>query len=173
VNYRVCLDCGEEFRPEISRCSDCGGDLSEVYEDEAGRAVPPPRTVEPSPVTEADLADFRPIFVGAHAAQLVPLAERLRAEGIELRLAEELKDPERGTASFSLLVREKDRARALLALAPLLGDEAGGDRLHAVESHFEASGRYSRCPACDTEIAPGAIECPECGLVVAGGGGET
>jgi uncharacterized protein with PIN domain len=174
VNYRVCLECGEEFRPEIARCSDCGGALSDVYEDESGPLVSPPASLaaEPAPPPDADLADFRPIFVGGQAVLLVPLAERLKAEQVDFRLAEEMADPERGTASFSLLVREADRARALLALAPLLGEETGEGRLHAVESHFAQSGRYVRCPACDTEIAASANECPECGLVVAGGGGE-
>ena len=175
VNYRVCRECGEEFRPEVARCSDCGGELSDVYEDESGQVVgsPPSPLVAPAPPPEAELADFRPIFVGAQAGLLVPLAERLKANQVAFRLAEEMADAERGTASFSLLVREEDRARALTALAPLLGDETGESRLHAVESHFADSGRYARCPACDTEIAANATECPECGLVVAGAGGET
>jgi uncharacterized protein with PIN domain len=168
VNYRVCRDCGEEFRPEIARCSDCGGELSEVYEEGSGPPPsPPPVAATFSP--EADLADFRPIFVGTQAALLVPLAERLREEGVVFRLAEEVADPERGTASFSLLVREGDRAPALRALAPLLGEETDEARLHAVESHFAEGDRYARCPACDTEVGPGVTECPECGLVIGGG----
>lgn len=168
MDYRVCRDCGEEFRPEIVRCSDCGGELVAAYESERGRVVAaaPAETV---PSAE-DLADFRPIFVGAQAAVLVPLAEALKREEIALRLAEEVVDPDRGTASFSLLVREADRARALKALAPLLEEETNAGRMEAVESHFEQSGRYSRCPACDFEVAPATAECPECGLVIAGGG---
>jgi uncharacterized OB-fold protein len=168
VDYRVCRDCGEEFRPEIARCSDCGGELVSAIESESGQVVTA-APVEAVPSTE-DLADFRPIFVGAQAALLVPLAEALKGAEIAFRLAEEVVDPDRGTASFSLLVREADRVRALKALAPLLGEETGGGRLEAVESHFEESGRYSRCPACDTEVAVSAAECPECGLVIAGGG---
>lgn len=168
MNYRVCRDCGEEFRPEIARCSDCGGELSEVYEEGSG-PVASPAPLESAPASEADLADFRPIFVGAQASLLVPLAERLREATVTFRLAEEVADPERGTASFSLLVREGDRARALRALAPLLGGEAEEARFHAVESHFEEGDRYGRCPACDTEIGKGVTECPECGLVVGGG----
>jgi uncharacterized protein with PIN domain len=169
VDYRVCRDCGEEFRPEIARCSDCGGEL--VGPDENGAGPAAVATVEPA--HEEDLADFRPIFVGAQAALLVPLAETLKADGIAFRLAEEVADPDRGTASFSLLVREADRVAALEALAPLLGEETSGGRLVVVESHFEESGRYSRCPACDTEVAVSATECPECGLVIAGGGAPT
>jgi hypothetical protein len=169
VDYRVCRDCGEEFRPEIARCSDCGGELVAPFENEGGQGEAAP---ESAPFAE-DLADYRPIFVGAQAALLVPLAEALKREDIALRLAEEVMDPERGTASFSLLVREADRARALKALAPLLGEETSGGRLEAVESHFAESGRYSRCPACDSEVPASATECPECGLVIAGGGGPS
>jgi rRNA maturation protein Nop10 len=168
VDYRVCRDCGEEFRPEIERCSDCGGELVAAHEDETGQAV----TADPVEATASaeDLADFRPIFVGAQAALLVPLAEALKGEGIAFRLAEELSDPERGTVTFGLLVREADRAGALRALAPLLGEEASTGRLQAVETHFGESGSYSRCPACESEVALSATECPECGLVIAGGG---
>jgi hypothetical protein len=171
VEYRVCRDCGEEFRPEIARCSDCGGELVAAHEDEGGQVVTS-SPVESAPPAD-DLADFRPIFVGAQAALLVPLAEALESIGLAFRLAEEVADRERGTASFSLLVREADRAGALRALAPLLGQETDARPLEAVESHFEESGRYSRCPACDTEVALSAAECPECGLVIAGGGASS
>jgi hypothetical protein len=168
VDYRVCRDCGEEFRPEIARCSDCGGELVSPHERDQGTVVAA-FPAAPLPNDE-DLADFRPIFVGAQAALLVPLAEALKGEGIAFRLVEELSDPERGTVTFGLLVREADRARALLALGPLLGEEGEGGRLQAVETHFAESGTYSRCPACDSEVAASATECPECGLVIAGGG---
>jgi uncharacterized protein with PIN domain len=171
VDYRVCRDCGEEFRPEIARCSDCGGELIAAHENERGQAVTA-APEEPVPSVE-DLADFRPIFVGAQAALLVPLAEALKNEGVAFRLVEELSDPERGTVTFGLLVREADRARALEALAPLLGEESNAARLQAVETHFAESGAYSRCPACDSEVAGSAAECPECGLVIAGGGGPS
>ena len=162
----MCRDCGEEFRPEIARCSDCGGELVSPQERDLGRGA---TATEPGPPDE-DLADFRPIFVGAQAALLVPLAEALKVGGIAFRLVEELSDPERGTVTFGLLVREADRAQALVALGPLLGEEGEGGRLHAVETHFAESGSYSRCPACDSEVAATAAECPECGLVIAGGG---
>jgi uncharacterized protein with PIN domain len=168
VDYRVCRDCGEEFRPEIARCSDCGGELVDPNEKDPGQVVAAFPAGSGPP--DEDLADFRPIFVGAQAALLVPLAEALKVEGIAFRLVEELSDPERGTVTFGLLVREADRAQALLALGPLLGEEGDGGRLQAVETHFAESGSYSRCPACDSEVAATAAECPECGLVIAGGG---
>ena len=39
-HVRVCRDCGEEYRPEIVRCADCGGELEDRYEGEARRASP-------------------------------------------------------------------------------------------------------------------------------------
>jgi uncharacterized protein with PIN domain len=168
VDYRVCRDCGEEFRPEIARCSDCGGELVFAHEVEAG--VLAAEAVAMTAPSAEDLADFRPLFVGAQASLLVPLAEALKGEDIAFRIAEEISDPERGTATFGLLVREADRARALVALAPLLGEDANPGRMQAVETHFAESGGYARCPACDTEVAVSVAECPECGLVISGGG---
>ena len=41
MNVRVCRDCGEEYRPEIAICADCGGELVSQWEDENGvRMVP-------------------------------------------------------------------------------------------------------------------------------------
>jgi hypothetical protein len=123
------------------------------------------------PPDAGESVELRPIFVGAQAALLVPLADRLQEAEVPFRLAEE-NDEERGTARYSLLVAEADRAEALRALANLLDQETDPRRLHAIESHFEGEGGYVRCPACDTELLPGTVECPECGLAVATGEGS-
>ena len=166
MHHRVCEDCGEEFRPEIARCSDCGGTLLDV--DEAGRVLGLSPAPPDPPADSQDDADHRPIFVGTQAAQLVPLADSLHDARIPFRLAEEA-DPERGSARFSLLVAEADRERALRALAHLLDRDTDPGLLHAVESRFDGDAGYRRCPACDTELPPGVTTCPECGLAVAGG----
>jgi rRNA maturation endonuclease Nob1 len=167
VHHRVCVECGEEFRPEIERCSDCGGDLRDVTLDASGREVVPEAEDAPPPdAGEAIL--LRPIFVGAQASLLVPLADRLQEQQVPFRLAEET-DEERGTARYSLLVAEADRENALRAVADLLDGETDPGLLHAIETRFESEGGYLRCPACDTELPPGTIECPECGLAVATG----
>jgi hypothetical protein len=163
VSHRVCEDCGEEFRPEIERCSDCGGRLRHPEElESAGRAA------ESDPAADAAaLAALSTLFVSSQATQLVPLADRLRDEGIPFRLVEEMGDPERRTARYSLCVGEADRERAVGAIAPLIDGETDPGLLRAVESRFDETGRYGRCPACDSEMPEGAAECPDCGLAVA------
>ena len=47
VHIRVCRECGEEYRPHIVSCADCGGELEDVYEDELGKhKVPTLRNVD-------------------------------------------------------------------------------------------------------------------------------
>lgn len=162
MHVRVCRDCGEEYRPEIAVCADCGGALEDRYEDEGGPRLSAPLPEPPTP-PGADLVGYRAVFVTGHAPALVPLAERLGEAGIGFRLHESPKDPRATAASFSLLVRDEDGSRALRALAPLIDGSEETDRLHAVESEF-VGGAYRRCPACATELPAGGVECPGCGL---------
>ena len=166
MHVRVCRDCGEEYRPEIVSCADCGGELEDRYEAESNEEQhsPPPPPETPAPPA-AELLGYRPVFVTGQAAALVPLAERLREAGIDFRLREAPKEPRASAASFSLLVRDEDAERALRELAPLLGEGDVADDMHAVESDFEG-GAYRRCPACRTDLPAGALECPECGLAL-------
>jgi hypothetical protein len=163
VHVRVCRDCGEEYRPEIAVCADCGGVLEDRYEDEDAPRTRPAAPAPPEPTEEAVPSGFRPVFVTGHAAALIPLAERLRETEIEFHLHESRKDPRAPAASFSLLVHDENAARALRELAPLLAETEDPESLHAVESHFEGDA-YRRCPACSSELPGGALECPECGL---------
>ena len=163
MHVRVCRECGEEYRPEIAVCADCGGALEDRYEDEDD---PRPRKAPPSPLeTPAPEVPegFRPVFVTGHAAALSPLAERLREAEIDFLLQESRRDPRAPAASFSLLVHDAEAGRALRELAPLLAEAEAPERLHALESEFDG-GAYRRCPACSTELAGGDVECPGCGL---------
>ncbi len=165
MHVRVCRDCGEEYRPEIVSCADCGGKLEDRYEEEQNeeRRSPPPAEAPAPPAAET--LGYRPVFVTGRAAALVPLAERLREAGIDFRLREAPKEPRASAASFSLLVRDEDAERALRELAPLLGEGDVADDMHAVESDFEG-GAYRHCPACRTDLPAGALECRECGLAL-------
>lgn len=165
MHVRVCRDCGEEYRPEIVSCADCGGTLEDRWEDGEAPRVTAPRSPEPPPGEAAELVGYRPVFVTGQAAALVPLAERLREAGIDFRLRETPKDTRTSAASFSLLVRDVEAGRALRELAPLLGGGDAADGMHAVESEFEG-GAYRRCPACRTDLPAGALACPECGLAL-------
>ncbi len=165
MHVRVCRDCGEEYRPEIAACADCGGALEDRYEDEAGAPSrrPPSGPAEPPP---PDLSGHRPVFSTSQARAVVPLAETLRAAGLAFIVSESPRDESRPYSTFSLLVRDEDAGRALRLLAPLLGAEGDPDRLHAVETAFRAERGYERCPACDAALPGGARECPECGLAL-------
>jgi predicted amidophosphoribosyltransferase len=161
-HVRVCRDCGEEYRPEIARCADCGGELEDVHPG-AGEAAS-----EPEPAPEAELAGHRVLFQTARARDLVPLAERLRARSIQYRLAEQPGGAEGTPARYALLVREEGTAGALAALADLIAPHEDAADVHAIETHFDAERGYLHCPACGATPAAGAHECPECGLALAG-----
>jgi len=165
THVRVCRECGEEYRPGVVRCADCGGELEDRFLEEGDE---PSRPTEAPAPAGPDLSGLRPIFVSSRAADLVPLAECLRGADIAFRLAER-PTPEGAPPSFSLLVHEDDAAQAHAALGPLLAPHAELDDVRGLETRFENGRGYGRCPACGAEQAGGAAECHECGLVLGGG----
>ena len=80
MHVRVCRDCGEEYRPGVLRCADCGGELEDRFGDEAPAASRPSE----EEAAAAELAGQRVLFLTPRAADLVPLAERLREAGVEV-----------------------------------------------------------------------------------------
>ncbi|HSD27934.1 MAG TPA: hypothetical protein VLL75_11575 [Vicinamibacteria bacterium] len=168
-HVRVCRDCGEEYRPEVVRCADCGGELEDRFEgapDDAASA--PAGDGEPAP----DLTGYRVLFLTPRAADLVPLAERLREAGIDYRLAEPPGRVEGAPARYAILVKEANAAAALEALADLVAPHEDAEALHDIETRFDAEQGYRECPACGTKTTAGTTECPECGLVLGSGEGE-
>ena len=172
ILFKVCGDCGEEFRPEIDRCSDCGGELEARYDDGAGgllvpRSSPASRTAqkEPEPPPPQEMREGEhTLFWTQHAADLKPLADRLIDASVSFRLVPRSQVSE----GFEIRVQDEDRARALDAVAPLLGDDAAA--LTAVERAYDQGG-YRSCPACGQSLASGVGECPACGLAIASAGG--
>jgi hypothetical protein len=161
VHVRVCRECGEEYRPEITICADCGGELEDVYEDEN---APSPLGPAPAEVEPLDLSDHRTLFQTPRAVDLVPMAERLKEAAIPFHLVEGTHG-EAATARYALLVAEAAVKPALERLADLLAPHAEADSVHALETSYE-SGRYVRCPACGAEQGSGLAECSECGLAL-------
>ena len=154
MHVRVCPECGEEFRPEIARCSDCGAALQDRWEDE-GAGQPS----APAPVPPADAeGTYVPIHFGERATDLEPVAMRLGSAGVPFRVKAAVR-------SFVLLAREEDHDR----VASLLADLVVGASPPSTEDYDPASG-YRRCPACGHELGAGASECPECGLGIGGEG---
>jgi hypothetical protein len=169
VHVRVCRDCGEEYRPGVVRCADCGGELEDRFEGGPEGAAPPAaRAEEPAP----DLTGYRVLFLTPRAADLVPMAERLREEGVDYRLAQPPGQVEGAPARYALLVKDADAAGALAALAKLVAPHEDAEGVHGIETRFDAEQGYRECPACGTKTAPGIEECPECGLVLGGKEGE-
>jgi hypothetical protein len=169
VHVRICRDCGEEYRPGVVRCADCGGELEDRFEGEPEGAAP---AVEGREEPASELTGYRALFLTPRAADLVPMAERLREAGVEYRLAEQAARTEGAPARYALLVKDADAVSALAALADLVAPHEHTDGVHAVETRFDAERGYLECPACGARTAGGTPECPECGLVLAGGEGE-
>jgi hypothetical protein len=167
THVRVCRDCGEEYRPGVVRCADCGGELEDRFEGQAAEAGVPakPASEEPAPVP------VRALFVTSRAADLVPMAERLREAGVEYRLAEAPGRVEGAPSRYGLFVTEANAADALKAIAGLVA-HGGAEAAHGVEAGFDKEQGYPECPACGTKTSTGTAECPECGLVLGAAEGE-
>jgi hypothetical protein len=162
-HVRVCRDCGEEYRPEIVRCADCGGELEDRYPGHD----PAPASAQ-DPVPETELVGYRVLFMTARATDLVPMANRLREAAIEYRLAEQPGSVKGAPQRYAILVRDGDGQAALAAVTDLVAPHENAADVHAVETRFDAEKGYLQCPACGSASPPGATECPECGLGLGG-----
>ena len=140
MHVRVCVECGEEYRPEIATCADCGGLLEDRHGDEDGITAAPTFDAEPA---EPESALVESVLYADRASGLTDSADRLMEAGIPFRLR-----PARGGHGYHLLVAEGDRERALSTLG------------------IAADAREGECPACGTHLAVGVAECAECGLAV-------
>jgi uncharacterized OB-fold protein len=167
THVRICRDCGEEYRPGVVRCADCGGELEDRFEGQEEALPPKAASEEPAPRP----ADVRALFVTSYAADLVPMAERLREAGIQYRLGEASARAEGAPSRYGLFVSEEDAAEAMKALADVVAP-GGAEAARSVEAGFDKEQGYLECPACGTRTAAGTTECPECGLVLGGAEGE-
>jgi uncharacterized protein with PIN domain len=143
VHVRVCPECGEEFRPEIARCSDCGAVLEDRHDEDSGEPLPPEGGPAMVPLPEGT---YVPLLTVDRAADLDALAQRLGASGLPYRVRAD-------GHSFTLLAREEDHER-LSSVFDGLGQQE-------VESAPASS-----CPACGRALGGGESECPECGLAL-------
>jgi uncharacterized OB-fold protein len=158
---RVCRDCGEQYRPGVAVCADCGGALEDRPLDDDGQPV---ESTAAAAIPAQDATSHRVVFVTPRAAELVPLAEALREAEIGHRLAEQAPVGDGAPVRYALLVEEDDAEEALRALGPVLVPEDHAAEAHALETRFADGRGYVECPACGTKQAEGATECPECGL---------
>jgi hypothetical protein len=156
---RVCRECGEEYRPDILVCADCGGEL------ETRRAGEPLERPAPEPPPADALEGYRAVFTGSRAMDLVPLCDRLRDAAIDFRLVEQPASVEGGPARYLILVKDGEAAAALHSLAELIAPHETGGDMRAIEHAFDPQQHgYLQCPACGAKTTADAKECPECGL---------
>ena len=169
MHVRVCVDCNEEYRPEVARCADCGGALEDRHDDEptdGGSTFAPPAADSDRP-----LADAHPLATSADARELVPLADRLLEAGLEFRIFSREVAGEERPRGFELRVADPDRSAALQAVAALVGPDSGVTLLVLWASPATDDAQTElRCPACETPVRASATECPECGLGLEGEG---
>ena len=148
MRVRVCVDCGEEYRPGIAACADCGGQLEDRDDDTAPSATS--AAVGRDEDDDAPESDFTETVLHAEkATELRKEADRLVEAGIPFRLRSAATG-----AGYVILVTPADEGRAL-ALFGLLADRGG--------EHDDAA---RTCPACETSVDAGTAECPECGLTI-------
>jgi hypothetical protein len=159
MHVRVCRDCGEEYRPDIVVCVDCGGVLQDFDTDaDAGPSFARASASEPLP--PQDLSRHRSVFQTREPRDLRAAAEALRDAGLAFSVVETGAQGEERRSVLSLHVRDEDASSARRLLAPLHGPEA--------VAHAERPDDDSACPACESPLRAGAPECPECGLVLSG-----
>ena len=143
MTVRVCVECGEEYRPGIAVCADCGGALED--RDENAVASGGAGGASGDDVGDADEEVLTASVLHAERASLLTgAADRLAAEKVAFLIR-----PGAHNVGYDLRVADDDRERAL----DILG-------LRGVE------GRAGECPACSTPLVADAVECPECGLTV-------
>jgi hypothetical protein len=161
MHVRVCTACGEEYRPEIARCSDCGGVLEDRHDGEAPAAKVETVAGDDPP------HDARALLWAADARDLVPHADRLTAEGIDVRIAARDRATDERHPGFELRVRDADRPAASRLVKPLIDAAPGPTLLEAIPlgADPEASGAGA-CPACGAQVVWTAADCPECGLAL-------
>jgi predicted amidophosphoribosyltransferase len=158
MHVRVCPECGEEYRPDIAICADCGTELVDRALDEQGRPIAEPAQATGEQITLVAL------YAGP-AAALRPLAEALAAAGIAQKLV-----PIPNQSGLTLAVAQADGARAMEALADFhgRGTELGLSELAATFQAGDEAQEHA-CPACGAAVPEDASECPDCGLEWSGG----
>ena len=164
VPIRVCQRCGAEFQPHVLECLDCGAATEAAWEgsfDERPRKRPE-TPAEPEGHRSIVSPGARPPELSAALTPTVieairVVAERLERDGIRFHVEEQ--DKSRGLI-FVIWVSDEDTDRAVAIEREVLREKYPED--------FVASDTYDPtvCPCCETRLAPGVLDCPECGLQV-------
>ena len=154
-DFKVCPECGGEFRRDVERCVDCGVGLvepsavPEIEEEPSAEEVEVRVEFPDPPRYQIPASDDLVCFLCGPFSTLSGLSAALDAAAIAHRI--ERGPYERSETQACLYLEAKDCAMAeRIAESP----EAAGDDAEA--------GR--KCPACESALPPGAKECWGCGL---------
>ena len=168
---RYCPVCDDEFRPEITVCSDCGTALILQKEGLGARGVAETLAAERGDPAPAH-AEWRTALDGLPVSNLVPVRTFDSLNDLEPAVAAfaEIELPSRvlvQNGRYLLLIRPHDVAEAQNAMHTALVDADD-----SADPTFDTkAGRYSNCPACGARLAENFTgECPECGLELTGPG---
>jgi len=153
-DYVVCSNCGAEFQPHITKCIDCGA-----------ATVPPgavrERERQPEEEEEAPPLSQDPELVAVSTGsfeRIEELRETLEDEEIPSWI-----EPTRARRdSFRLYVQRRDARRARELDLGLMQEE-----IPEGEQPFTDLPAPGVCPVYKTVPPSGALECPDCGLVLA------
>jgi len=158
---RHCPRCHVDYRPEILRCADCGGDL-EIRQEE-----PDPER-EPAMPPEAPPGVYRSLYYTSEIEDLPPLTDALTHEGVPFRIdtTEESGTNLMPRSRFDLKVRDEDSEKAKGILSHLPEFPGVNSAAEGAEAGFDPERGYTRCPGCSASLAPGTAECPDCGLAL-------
>jgi len=158
---RHCPSCRIDYRPEIQRCAECGGELESRNEESDRETAPLP---EPPPGV------YRSLYYSADADDLLPLADALADAEIPFRIDTTKRDDVTLVphARFDLKVRDEERERARQVLSALPDAAEAGRVDDQAAKGYDPQRGYLNCPACSAALPSGALKCPECGLALEG-----
>jgi len=162
-NVRHCPSCHIDYRPEIQRCAECGGEL-EIRNEESDPDQ------ETAPLPEPPPGNYRSLFYCSDPEELESLTYALADAEIPFRIDTTKRYDVTLVphARFDLKVRdeEREKARELLSALP----EAAAMELvdDAAEKGYDPQSGYRNCPACSAALPSGALKCPDCGLALEG-----
>ena len=152
-----CPSCGDEFRADVTVCSDCGVALS-LQEEGLGSGAHPPAEDWRTALDDLPVSGLIPAGVFGALEELEPGVTALADVHLPSRVLVQ-------NGRFLLLVRPTDLGAAQEAIQGSV-EEAGAPPDPAFDS---VAGKYSACPACGTDF-PGGFDgvCPDCGLELSG-----
>lgn len=155
--YKICPECGAEYRPVATRCADC--DVELIHRETLAAAMAAQESFPE--VSQLECIRVAPIE-WVHGLSGV-LEQRGVAHRVEPATAQDAPEGQRpdlfGTARlFGLYVLPDDAG-----LARELDGEIAG-RIMPEEAPELDDGEEETCPACGAALASEATECADCGL---------